>query len=339
MPLPHLGINEYVRVCDGCHIKLKLDKAAITASTSTSSVKKSIPVAAPEPSQTDDFDDDMKKAIELSLKEAEQQKNSFGAGYVAPTQTYTAPPAQAQESVEDDPDLAAAIAASLRDLEISKQHHESAAVQQVRKNDLSPVEMENILLFSTLMDRIYATGGDASNDSQITQLYTQIGALQPKLIKNLDETIQKRNAFIQLSEKLNAAVRAYDRLLEDRINNVRQHTQDNYYNIPEQHYQQQPQYYQQDTNKYYPEYSQTQDVNPYYTAPPATTTTSYQPSQATYQASYSTQSQATSYPPQQTTTTATTYPPAAQNQAMYPPQNTVEQKQQPVDETPLIDLE
>lgn len=312
MPLPHLGINEHVRVCDGCHIKLKLDKAGIATSTSTSSIKKPTSAApVPENSQADDFDDDIKKAIELSLKESEQQKNAFGAGYVAP-----APPVQ--ESVEDDPDLAAAIAASLRDLEISKNQQESSVVQQVRKNDLSPVEMENILLFSTLMDRIYATGGDASNDSQITQLYTQIGALQPKLIKNLDETIQKRNAFIQLSEKLNAAVRAYDRLLEDRINNVRQNTQDNYYNIPEQQ-----NYYQQDTNKYY----NNQPVqDPYYNA-------NYQ-SQPAYQypqqpASYTPVQQQPTYPAQNQMNYP--YPPPSQNPA-------VEQKQ-PVNEAPLIDLE
>ncbi|OAD08845.1 hypothetical protein MUCCIDRAFT_128855, partial [Mucor lusitanicus CBS 277.49] len=233
MPLPKLGINEHVRVCDGCYIKLKLDKANIKPSTSTKSVS-SQPVAAAAPidKKEDDYDDDMKKAIELSLKEAEQQKTSYGAGY-------------AQEPVEDDPDLAAAIAASLRDLEISKQQPPSQQQQQQQnKNDLSPVEMENILLFSTLMDRVYASGGDVSNDTQINQLYTQIGALQPKLVKSLDETIRKRNAFIELHEKLNMAVKAYDRLLEERIAGVR------YNNIPEQQYQQQPLYHQ--PMDYYP---------------------------------------------------------------------------------------
>jgi growth factor-regulated tyrosine kinase substrate len=92
MPLPQLGINEHVRVCDGCYMKLKLDKA-ITASSSTG-LSKSSPskpittTATSQPSQeqpqSDEFDDDMKKAIELSLKEEEQRKKSFGAGYVAP---------------------------------------------------------------------------------------------------------------------------------------------------------------------------------------------------------------------------------------------------------------
>lgn len=297
MPLPKLGINEHVRVCDGCYIKLKLDKANIKPSTSSKSTTSQPTATTHSDKKEDEYDDDIKKAIELSLKEAEQQKTSYGAGYVAaPAQQYQQRHDQqqqrTQEAVEDDPDLAAAIAASLRDLEISKHQAPSQQQQeQPNKNDLSPVEMENILLFSTLMDRVYASGGDVSNDTQINQLYTQIGALQPKLVRSLDETIRKRNAFIELHEKLNMAVKAYDRLLEEKIAGVR------YNNIPEQQYQQQPLYHQpmdyypppqsQDTNKYYPsqnapppqDYYQTyqvppaptvnnQDMSNYYSAPP-----------------------------------------------------------------------
>ncbi|RCH78511.1 Vacuolar protein-sorting-associated protein 27 [Rhizopus stolonifer] len=271
MPLPKLGINESVRVCDGCYIKLKLEKASIqtTTTTTAAAITATAATTTPAPVTTtttntttnDEFDDDIKKAIELSLKEAEQQKHGYSTGYVAPQ------PKQ-QEPVEDDPDLAAAIAASLRDLEISQKQPEVK-----NTNDLSPVEMENILLFSTLMDRVYASGGDVSNDTQINQLYTQIGNLQPKLVKSLDETIQKRNAFIELHEKLNMAVRAYDRLLEERIAGVRQ-------NLPEQQYQPQPLYHQpqmypiEDVSPYYPvtappqDYYPQQQQQPYYSAPP-----------------------------------------------------------------------
>ncbi|KAI7906108.1 uncharacterized protein BX663DRAFT_529546 [Cokeromyces recurvatus] len=276
MPLPKLGINESVRVCDGCYIKLKLDKATLNKPISS----------APETtkqttSNEDDLDEDMKKAIELSLKEAEQQKNNYSAGYVSNNQTNN----RHESSIEDDPDLAAAIAASLRDLEISKQQQkevvsqDSAVVQQIHQNDLSPIEMENILLFSTLMDRVYATGEDISNDPQINQLYTQIGTLQPKLVQSLNETIHKRNSFIELHEKLNRVVRSYDRLLEERIAGI---SQGSSYNIPEQHYQPQTLYHQpqqnynymtsseHDTNKYYPPPTvNNQDINQYYySAPP-----------------------------------------------------------------------
>ncbi|KAI8639363.1 hypothetical protein BD408DRAFT_421487 [Parasitella parasitica] len=275
MALPKLGINVPVRVCDGCYIKLKLDKASIRPTTSTKTTTPQPSTTAHADNRENAYDDDMKKAIELSLKEAEQQKTSYSAGYVAsPAQQYQAPSVQQQQKIQDpveeDPDLAAAIAASLRDLEISKQQSPSQQQQQQQnKHDLSPVEMENILLFSTLMDRVYATGGDVSNDTQINQLYTQIGALQPKLIKNLDETIRKRNAFIEMHEKLNTVVKAYDRLLEARIASV------SYNTLPEQHYQQQPLHHQ--PVDYYPPQSAPppqnyypQDYNNYQAPAPST---------------------------------------------------------------------
>ncbi|OBZ85373.1 Vacuolar protein sorting-associated protein 27 [Choanephora cucurbitarum] len=338
MPLPKLGINESVRVCDGCYIKLKLEKASVQTATPK-------PAAIPPPStnQTEDsdhFDDDMKRAIELSLKEAEQSKNSYGAGYVAPKEPEPQRETAPANDEEDDADLAAAIAASLRDLEIAQQ-----PTKKTNTNELSSVEMENILLFSTLMDRVYASGGDVSNDTQINQLYTQIGTLQPKLVKNLNETIQKRNAFIELHEKLNMAVRAYDRLLEERLRGVRQ--QPSTYYLPEQQYQPQPLYHQayyqpspqqqqqqqQQPSAYYPtpsphmatpttpsqDYTNQQDMSQYYSAPPH-----YQLSpQVTDQHAYP-------QPQQQ-----------QQQQQPYPQQPQQPQQQhytKPIDEAPLIDL-
>lgn len=294
VPLPQLGINEPVRVCDGCYIKLKLEKLSgatppvplpkTTTSTTTAT-------ASSNTGNGEEFDDDIKKAIELSLKEAEQQKTGYGNGYVAPPPQRAPVAATVVEPVveEDDADLAAAIEASLRDIEISKKQEYHHSQEQVNKNELTPVEMENILLFSTLMDRVYASGGDISNDRQINQLYTQIGSLQPKLVSNLDEIIRKRNTFIEIHEKLNMAVKAYDRLLEERISNVNHSSA----YIPEQQYQQQPLYHQPQTmyppaggehyyqtsappqepyypppnDPYYP-VNQNQDMSHYYSAPP-----------------------------------------------------------------------
>lgn len=89
MPLPHLGIDEEVRVCDGCYIKLKLAKASKKEGLpplpntfgSPSSVKPATQSTPAPPAPADDFDEDMKKAIEMSLKEEEQRKSGFGAGY------------------------------------------------------------------------------------------------------------------------------------------------------------------------------------------------------------------------------------------------------------------
>ncbi|CAO3595717.1 unnamed protein product [Absidia cylindrospora] len=263
MPLPHLAINEEVRVCDGCYIKLKLAKVAKKDAVAPTFGTSAAPMPAflkqysdtPEPAnnvstnrtetiltsqpQNDDdgFDDDLKKAIELSLKEEEARKGGHGGtGYtpsrqiqqeVRPQQEQP----QANTNEEDDPDLAAAIAASLRDMEIANtpntSHYQQESQNKARNRDeLSPVEVENIQLFSTLMDRVQAASGDISRDLQINKLYTQIGTLQPKLVKNLDETNRKHRTFVELHEKMNMAVKAYDQLLEQRVAGAHQRSMD-----------------------------------------------------------------------------------------------------------------
>ncbi|CAM0138524.1 Vacuolar protein-sorting-associated protein 27 [Umbelopsis sp. WA50703] len=243
MPLPHLAITEDVRVCDGCYMKNTLSriekKEAAASSNSLPSYMQgsSLPKQGQQRSSSiskppvssgndDDMDDDLKKAIELSLKEAEQSKSSYGAGYVAPQKVERKPSPQATaatptDDLEDDPDLAAAIAASLQDMQISQnQASQSRGYRGPSSNDLSTVEMENILLFSTLIDRIRVSSGEVGNDPQVNALYTQIGAIQPKLVKTLDDTMRKHHTFVDLHAKLNQAVKMYDRLLEERLNST-----------------------------------------------------------------------------------------------------------------------
>ncbi|GAA5803950.1 hypothetical protein HPULCUR_009435 [Helicostylum pulchrum] len=351
VPLPQLGIHEPVRVCDGCYIKLKLEKATSTTApipppktTTTAATTTTTTSTSNNAVSTEEFDDDIKKAIELSLKEAEQQKSGFGNGYVtkAPVAAAAAVvvPEPKQVVEEQDEDLAAAIAASLRDIEISKRdtpsyQHQQQQQQQIQsKNELTPVEMENILLFSTLMDRVYASGGDISNDRQINQLYTQIGTLQPKLVSNLDEIIRKRNQFIEMHEKLNMAVKAYDRLLEERISSV----SSNAY-IPVQQYQQQPLYHQQQQQPVYPN-----SADQYYqtSAPPQESY--YQPPNDPYyqqnQVNNQDMSNYYSAPPHyQQPPQDPHYPQQQQQQQQHQNQQPQQQEQKkPVDEAPLIEL-
>ncbi|KAI9311954.1 hypothetical protein BX666DRAFT_1991275 [Dichotomocladium elegans] len=247
MPLPHIGIEDEVRVCDGCYIKLKLSKVAKkdtlppfpTASQPRQSSREQPSRSTQQGASSqndDDLDEDMKKAIELSLKEAEQFKSGYGAGYtpskppqstasaqVGSNQTVskTAPAVTAANEEEDDPELAAAIAASLREMQIASPAKQSnrwnESIVHHNPDDISRTEMENIELFSTLIARIHARGGDISNDPQISNLYSQIGALQPKLVKTLQAAVQRHQTFVELHEKMNAAVRAYDHLLEQRV--------------------------------------------------------------------------------------------------------------------------
>ncbi|KAG2220857.1 hypothetical protein INT45_010919 [Circinella minor] len=285
LPLPHMAIDEAVRVCYGCYIKLKLSRVAkkngplppypgapqqsAAAQAAPSLVRTPTTPNHSQPTTTkttannnnnnindDDtqFEEDLKKALELSKIDAEQT-SGYG-GYNSPSpynkveSNKTAEWEQRSFSVnnneqqhsegredEEDPELAAAIAASLKDMEDAQKstfeyytnqkaptitttnNAPTNATTGVKGDELTPVEMENIELFSLLMHRINDSGNTIGDDNQINRLYTQIGTLQPKLVKNLDEASQKYQKFAELHEKLNMSVKKYDQLLQQRVAN------------------------------------------------------------------------------------------------------------------------
>lgn len=169
----------------------------------------------PRNARVDDaFDEDLKKALAMSLEEVQ----SHSRGYVAPTdnkpsttQPSSKGPVSAAETEEEDEDLKAAIAASLADMEEQKQRHAAALKQQTRssenvsatnfilpKNDyeLSQVEAENINLFATLVDRLQTQPpGTILREPQIQELYDSIGTLRPKLARTYGETMSKHGEY------------------------------------------------------------------------------------------------------------------------------------------------
>ncbi|KAG9324033.1 hypothetical protein KVV02_004710 [Mortierella alpina] len=259
MALPNMGVTQEVRVCDGCWMKKKLGPKSVLALEShglgggieivpsvsksgSSSYTLSKTTTAPtnnisssgSKSAAEAEDADLLKAIELSLKEANNQP-----GYSAPKRSNTEPAKKASvpSEEEEDADLLAAIEASLRETNIhssssasasrSGQHQSSYSSYTYQKKpitsspsptELTETEKSNIEMFATLVDRIQLMQGDVSGNREVQALYEQISKLQMKVALNLEEAARKQQEFVGFNDKIDHAVRIYDHLLQERLN-------------------------------------------------------------------------------------------------------------------------
>ncbi|KAK7415196.1 Vacuolar protein-sorting-associated protein 27 [Neonectria punicea] len=251
--LPHLGILTPVRVDDGCYAKLtskgfKEPSPSLDRSPTYPHKTRSTSAMQPRNARVDEgFDEDLKKALAMSLEEVKTHTRGY-AEPVASVPKINGDASAVKQIEEDDDDLKAAIAASLADMEEQKQRHAAALKQQTSstsgagttnfvlpKNDyeLTPVEAENINLFSTLVDRLQTQPpGTILREPQIQELYDSIGTLRPKLARTYGEAMSKHDTLLDLHAKLSTVVRYYDRMLEERLNKAYHQQSLGGYNLP-----------------------------------------------------------------------------------------------------------
>ncbi|KAG1839644.1 hypothetical protein DFJ58DRAFT_811856 [Suillus subalutaceus] len=252
IPLPHFGITQAVRVCDACHNKLQKK-----AEKSDKGHRHSASMYSPRHSSARDLADaELQRAIELSLEEV-GAAHGRRPGYVPAQPTAhdwhvsepplvdrkTHPDRKVADADEDDPDLRAAIEASLREANAPKP---SAPVEltstdsysnvyatsqsypptvmpapqmpKLASYDLEPLETDAILTFSQTVEQVQAQGGrDMSRYPAVNELYDKANGLRPKLAMSLDDTDRKEQLLSEMHEKLSQAVKLYDKLLTDQV--------------------------------------------------------------------------------------------------------------------------
>jgi growth factor-regulated tyrosine kinase substrate len=216
MPLPKFGINKDVRVCDPCYATLN---GRAYEAPRTPTVETGASLSKEE--------EELQRAIALSLLETEKNSGS-SAGYVKP-----APVAQ-KKPEDDDPELMAAIKASLKEAELQKsksrenvsvyptsaspppqqrasspppvRHHSQGGVAAPpvvvaqNPNELSQQEQQSVALFYQLVEKIDAdsTGtlaGNILNDQQLKGLHEQMTKIHPKIVKGIEECVEKHRNF------------------------------------------------------------------------------------------------------------------------------------------------
>ncbi|KAF8168446.1 hypothetical protein B0H34DRAFT_685525 [Crassisporium funariophilum] len=258
MALPHFGITQEVRVCDGCHSKLiKKSERADKVHRHSTSLHGHRHRSARELA-----DAELQRAIQLSLQEVNGTSGHARPGYV-PSQpspstwgyseppivdrtTYPADRKSAPAEDEEDPDLKAAIEASLREANAPRpsapigletpreeqsysfagpgysQSYPSAMNQQIVPKiptyDLEPLEADVILTFNQTVEQVQAQGGrDISRYPAVTELYDKANGLRPKLALGLDDAGRKEEMLSNMHDQLSQAVKLYDQILSQQV--------------------------------------------------------------------------------------------------------------------------
>ncbi|KAK4698725.1 hypothetical protein P7C70_g7544, partial [Phenoliferia sp. Uapishka_3] len=273
---------EPVRVCDGCVKKLKDGKGAVLARSTSYDAGGSTATKLPERSSTVSYkksarsagdagkqnkeDADLQRAIAASLQDTNPSspsgpafqlrdqpvapKGGYNPSYSSVAPVSSAPPADEEE----DPDLAAAIAASLRDVPAATSSPYDRAATGAAESyaslypssrqsysypsatpasnyptlsrpqshalptyDLTPSESSTIENFTSTLERPPPILG-----SRERELYEDATRAAPRLERGLEDAERRTEMLVEMNDKLGEATRLFESLLDRRVQEARQ---------------------------------------------------------------------------------------------------------------------
>ena len=194
IPLPSLGLTNPERVCESCYYKVTNPTYSTPKQSNQNNYldfndsdfyggndyidnfyERNDPVSNKE-------EEDIKRAIELSLKDAPKPSTTTTTSSTSHnrSRTFTADE-EPENSEEEEEQLRKAIEASLKDVRISanasskNNNNSNNNIAPTNPDELLTTEIENIKLFSQLMEKISAEapikGTQAINDTQIQVIF------------------------------------------------------------------------------------------------------------------------------------------------------------------------
>ncbi|EPY52362.1 sorting receptor for ubiquitinated membrane protein [Schizosaccharomyces cryophilus OY26] len=262
MVLPQLGINTPVRVCESCYasknkqseqLKLPRDKAFKTDRKDTSQKPKKPQANKVQPSAANKEDEDLKRAIQLSLREVEEKQEKPSSFESKPPKTESH--ARGPPDDEDD-ELKRAIEISLQEAKTTNEQNKSniatetnapsysyptipshtistslhgspftsPRVPQATTAMISHADADNITLYATLVEKLKKSPpGSIFTEYQLQELHENMGFMRTKMMRSLGETISKYNKLLQAFQKLQTCMRLNDALLDQRLSSAYRH--------------------------------------------------------------------------------------------------------------------
>ncbi|EJT99012.1 ubiquitin binding protein [Dacryopinax primogenitus] len=220
--LDHFGINTEVRVCKDCHDKMTRK----TVEAAKRELKKDgIGSRNWVKRERERADKDLERAIALSLAEAKNMGHVDDGAMFRPAVLSKGYPPPTTIAEEDDPDLAAAIKASLEEYQTmnvpsapSPMPERPGTVESyfpqpppaLPNYDLMDSETLTILDFSEAIE-------NGASARSVDGLHNRADRLRPRLVRSLDDTERKEQILTDMHGKLAEVVKLFDSHLNAQL--------------------------------------------------------------------------------------------------------------------------